>query len=38
MNKDGRAVPFPYQKEGIRIIEDLDGRVLLADEMKVKFL
>lgn len=28
---NGRAKPFPYQKEGVYQIEDFNGRVLLAD-------
>ena len=32
MINNGRATLFPYQQEGIRTIEDFDGRVLLADE------
>lgn len=31
MNKNGRAKPFPYQKEGVRMIEGFNGRALLAD-------
>ena len=33
MNKNGRIIPFPYQKEGVRMIEKFNGRILLADSM-----
>jgi len=32
VNQNNKLTPLPYQKTGIRTIEDFDGIILLADE------